>query len=149
VVLSLVLLVLSSLPFLVGGLVLLLVPIDIAQLTSLLPTIDPTGQLAAAGITPEDVLSLIRIAGAVVAVLAALYVLFAVLAFLGRNWARIVVTVLTVGFALLLAAGLVQGGAGGSGGGLTLAVLVASVAGAVLLFVPAAQAWYASRRRAY
>jgi hypothetical protein len=103
--------------------------------------------LAAAGVTAADLLSFIRIAGGLLAVLAALYVLFAVLAFTGRNWARIVVAVLTAGFALLMLAGLVQGASGGSNLGLTVAILAASVIGAVLLFVPASREYYASRRR--
>ena len=41
--------------------------------------------------------------------------LFAVLAFRGRNWARVLVTVMTVGFALLLLSGLVAGTAGDAG----------------------------------
>ncbi|WP_214407186.1 hypothetical protein [Pseudonocardia lacus] len=145
-VLSLVLLVLSALPFLAGGLVFLVVPIQVQEIVDLLPTIDPTGQLAAAGITPEQILSIIRGAGGVVAAIAALYILFAVLAFTGRNWARIVVAVLTVGFGLLLLAGLVQG-AGAGGSGLSIAVLAASVVGTVLLFLAPAQQYFASRRR--
>jgi len=143
---SLVLLVLAALPFLIGGLVFLAVPIDVQEIAALLPSIDPTGQLAAAGITPEQLLSIIRTAGGVVALFAAIYVLFVVLAFLGRNWARILVAVLTTGFALLLLAGIVQGG-GAGGQGLSIAVLVASVAGVALMFAPASQQYFASRRR--
>ena len=144
-VLSLVLLALSALPFLAGGLVFLVVPIEVQEIVDLRPTIDPSGQLAAAGITPEQILSIIRAAGGIVAALAAVFVLFAVLAFTGRNWARILVTVLTVGFALLLLAGVVQG-AGAGGSGLSIAVLLASVAGVVLMFVPASQQYFARRR---
>ena len=144
-VLSLVLLVLSALPFLAAGLVFLVLPIEVQEIVDLLPTIDPTGQLAAAGITPEQLLSIIRAAGGVLAALAAVFVLFAVLAFTGRNWARIVVTVLTIGFSLLLLAGVVQG-AGVGGSGLTIAILLASVAGVVLMFVPASQQYFANRR---
>ncbi|MCO1656760.1 hypothetical protein [Pseudonocardia humida] len=146
-VLSLVLLVLSALPFLIGGLVFLVVAIDVQEIVALLPTIDPNGQLAAAGITPEQILDIVRTAGGIVAAMAAIYVLFAVLAFTGRNWARIVVAVLTTGFGLLLLAGLVQGASAGSGSGLSMAVLAASVAGTVLMFVPASQQYFASRRR--
>ena len=42
-------------------------------------------------------------------VLALLYLIFAVLAFRGRNWARVMVTVMTIGFALLLLSGLFTG----------------------------------------
>jgi hypothetical protein len=147
VVLSLVLLVLSALPFLAGGLLLLLAPVDQAEVAALLPSIDPTGQLAAAGIGPEQLVSFMRGFGAVLALLAAIYVVFAVLAFTGRGWARIVVAVLTAGFGLLMAAGLVQGGSAGAGGTFMLLVLLASVAGVVLLFLPASRAFFDSRRR--
>ena len=65
--------------------------------------------LAEAGVTPDLLVSAVRVAGGLMAVLALLYVIFAVLAFRGRNWARILVTVMTVGFALLLLSGLVTG----------------------------------------
>ena len=76
------------------------------------------------------------------AVVALLYVLFAVLAFRGRNWARVMVTVMTVGFTLLLLSGLVTGAAGDAG----LAGRAAGdrrcccVGGTVLMYLPASAA---------
>ena len=76
---------------------------------------------------------------------AVLYLVFGFLAFAGRNWARIVTAVFTVGFALLLVAGLVA--SGGAIDTITLAsVLLVLILGAVaILFSPGANAWYAAR----
>ena len=63
--------------------------------------------MAEAGVTPELLVSVMRVVGGLMAGLALLYVVFAVLAFRGRNWARILVTVMTVGFTLLLLSGLI------------------------------------------
>ncbi len=144
-VLSLVLLCLSALPFLLLGVLLLAVPLDI---DSVLPTIDPNGQLAAAGITPDQLESIVRVMGGLFAGLAAIYILFAVLAFTGKNWARIVVALLTAGFALMLLAGLVTGGAA-DGGSLALVgvVLIASIGGTVILFLPDSQRFFANPKR--
>ena len=71
------------------------------------------------------------------AVVALLYMLFAVLAFRGRNWARIMVTVMTIGFALLLLSGLVTGTAGDSGWLGVLLVIVAAQRGRHGVDVPA------------
>ena len=77
-----------------------------------------------------------------------LYVIFAVLAFRGRNWARIMVTVMTIGFTLLLLSGLVTGTTGDASGLiLLLVVLVLSVGGTVLMFLPAAGRFFANPPR--
>ena len=143
-VLSLVLLILSALPFLAFGAVLLLLPID----ANTIPQVDIQGQLAEAGITIETLVSVLRVFGAIALVLALLYVTFAVLAFLGRNWARIVLTIMTAGFALLLLAGVAGGGASDpSSLTFLLLVLAAAVGGTVILFLPDANRFFAGPRR--
>lgn len=142
-VLSLVLLVLSTLVFLLVGVVFLAVPLDPATIAPVLARVDPTQQL-----NPEQVILVIRIVGGVFAAFAALYILFASLAFTGRNWARIAVTVLTVGFVLLLVAGLVSGGAtDGISLAVLAAILVAAVAGTVILYLPDSRRYFANPRR--
>lgn len=139
-VLSLVLLILSTLPFLAAGALLLAAPLDAS-------TIPPEyeQQLAQAGLTPETAVSALRGVAGVILVVAVLYLLFAVLAFMGRNWARIVLTVMTVGFTLLLLVSMFTG-AGGDTGSLVfiLAVVAASVGGTIITFLPEPSRWYRS-----
>jgi len=142
-VLSLVLFVLSTLPFLVAAAFLLLVPLDAQNIP---PELLNSPELADAGVTPDLLISVLRVGGAILLVIALLYVLFAVLAFQGRNWARIVVTVLTAGFTLLLLSGVAGAGDLASLVFLLL-VLAASVAGTVILFLPDSSRFFASRRR--
>lgn len=144
-VLGLVLMILAALPFLAFGVLFLVVPLD----TSLIPPeLLNAPELAQAGITAETLLSFVRIIGGVFAVLALLYILFAVLAFLGRNWSRILVTVMTVGFSLFLLLGAVNGGAADAASiAILLTPVVLAVAGAAILFVPAARQYFAAPRR--
>lgn len=142
--LALGLLILSTLPFIAVGLILLLVPINAESLP---PGLLDDPRLVQAGATPDLLISVFRVFGGVFLVLALLYVLFAVLAFQGRNWARIVLTILTVAFALVLIVGLV-GGAGSDVPSLLslLGIIVASVGGVVLLFLRDANQYYARPR---
>jgi hypothetical protein len=137
------LMVLAALPFLLFGALFVAAPVDaIAQEVLASPNMQQ------AGATKELVVSAMRILGGIIFVVALLYVVFGFLAFIGRNWARIVAAVLTAGFALLLMAGIVA--SGGAVDTITLAsVLLVLVVGAVaILFSPGANAWYAARRRA-
>jgi len=136
-----VLMVLASLPFLLFGALFVAAPVDaIAQ------NVVASPNMQAAGATKELVVSAIRTLGAVILVVALLYLVFGFLAFAGRNWARITTAVLTGGFVLLLVAGLVV--SGGAIDTITLAsvLLVLILAAATVLFSPGASAWYASRR---
>jgi hypothetical protein len=148
-ILSLVLLLLSALPWLVGGVAALVTPVDVGAL----PPSVTEEQLEQAGVTADELLSLmrdlVRVVGGAFLVLALLYVLFAVLAFMGRNWARIVLTIMTVLFALPLLAFSAFVGTAGDPVGLVfvLAITAASVGGTILLFVPAASRYF-SRARA-
>lgn len=142
-VLSLVLMILASLPFLFIGAALLLIPLTAANLpTELLDS----PRLREAGATPEVLISAMRAIGGFVLVVAVLYLLFGILAFAGRNWARIITTILTVGFALLLVAGLVSSGGAIDTISISVVLLVLILGAVAILFSPRANAWYAYRR---
>ncbi len=139
-VLGLVLMVLASLPFLFGGLVGLFAALSVGDIPAGVLD-DP--QLVAAGATPELLISAVRVVAGILVVAALVYLLFAVFAFRGRNWARILVTVLSVGFVLLLVASLVGGTTSGGLIGFVAFVVVALVGGVVILFLPASGRFFA------
>jgi hypothetical protein len=143
-VLGLVLMILATVPFLFGGLVGLFAPIDASTIP---PGVLDDPQLVAAGATPELVISLVRVVAVAFLVISLVYLLFAVFAFRGRNWARILVTVLSVGFVLLLAASLVGGTTSGGLLGFVGFVAVAVIAGVVILFLPDSNRFFSSARR--
>lgn len=143
-VLGLVLMVIAAVPFLFLGVTALLTPLTASDIPA--ETLnDP--RLAAAGITPELLISAARVVAGILIVVALLYLLLAILAFRGRNWARITVTVLSVGFVLLLAAGLVGGATAGGLLGFVAIVAVAVVGGVVVLFLPDSNRFFARPRR--
>ena len=139
-VLALVLLILSALPSIAAGLLVVLSP---GQLVQLAGTPEQLDQLRAAGVDPESV---IAFGGAIALGLALLYILFAVLAFTGRNWARIVVAIMTAGFALMTFA---TGVTGLQSAELLFLVLMvgASIVGTVILFLPGPSSWFSGHRR--
>jgi len=144
VVLGLVLMALAALPFLAFGLLFLLAPLG----PGLFPAdVLATPGLAEAGITSVDQLfGLLRAGGAVLTGLAVVYLVIAVIGFLGRNWARILTAVMTGGFAVLLLLVVLSAIAVDPLSAMFLLVpLVLSVAGIILWFVPRASRWYASR----
>lgn len=142
-VVGLVLKLLAALPFLAFGVLFLVVPLDASLIP---PEVLDAPELAEAGVTPEVLLSFVRVIGGFFAVLSLLYVLFAVLAFTGRNWARILVTVMTVGFGLFLLFGAASGGAGDpASAAILLGPLVLAVVGVVTLFLPASNAYFSRR----
>jgi hypothetical protein len=142
-VLSLVLMIVAALPFVVFGAVLLLIPLNAANIPS---EVLNSPRLQQAGATPELLITAMRLVGGVVLAVAVLYLLFGILAFAGRNWARIITTVLTVGFALPLVLGLVVSGGAIDTISISGGLLVMIVAAVVILFSPRANAWYAYRR---
>lgn len=144
-VLGLVLMILAALPFLAFGVLFLVVPLDS---TTIPPEVFNNPQLAEAGVTAETLISILRVFGGVFVVLALLYITFAILAFLGRNWSRILVTVMTVGFSLFLLLGAVSGGAADAASiVILLTPVVLAAAGVAILFVPAARQYFAAPRR--
>jgi hypothetical protein len=142
--LALALLILSALPFLAVGALMAIV----ASSSIFPPEILNDPRIAEAGITAETLVSFVRVVGVVMAGIALLYVVFAVQAFRGRNWARVMVVVMTIGFVLLLLFSLLGGTAGDASSLIFLvAVLAASVGGTVLLFLPASARFFANPRR--
>jgi hypothetical protein len=139
-VLGLVLMVLAALPFVFAGLVGLFAQIDASMIPAEVLN-DP--QLLAAGATPALLISAVRVVAGFLLVIALVYLLFAFLAFRGRNWARILVTVLTIGFVLLLAASLVGGTTSGGLLGFVAFVVVALVGSVVILFLPDSNRFFA------
>jgi hypothetical protein len=138
---ALIMLILSAVPFLAIG---ILMAVAIGQ-EVLPPELFNDPRLAEAGVTPDVLISAIRVGGGVMAVLALLYILFAVLAFRGRNWARVLVTVMTVGFTLLMLSGLVTGTTTDASGMVVLLVIIAlSVGGTVLMYLPPAARFFAN-----
>ena len=136
-----VLMVLAALPFVLFGVLFLVAPVAaIAQEVLANPS------LQQAGATEALVVSAMRILGGVILAVAVLYLVFGFLAFAGRNWARIAVAVLTVGFAFLLIAALVASGGAIDTIALAVGLLALILGAAAILFSPAVNAWYAARR---
>jgi hypothetical protein len=135
-IVSLVLLILSTLPFLAVGAALLAVPLD-----QLLPPQAGLEELEGA----EQVQSVMAV---IFLFPALLYILFAVLAFLGHNWARIVLTIMTVGFALLMLLSVVFTLIGGDfvNAVFPLVVLAMIVGGTVIMFLPDSSRWFQRAR---
>jgi hypothetical protein len=144
VTVALVLLILSALPFLLVA----VLAATLLNAADLPPEIYSDPRIIAQGITPELLVRFATVFGIFIAVLALVYILFAVQAFRGRNWARIMVAVMTTGFTLLLLLGLFGGTTGDTGGVVfMLIILAASVGGTVLLFLPASARYFANPRR--
>jgi hypothetical protein len=139
-IMSLLFVILSALPFLGIGILLLVAAENGAQ------AFDPEQlrQIEEAGVSVAEI---IRVAGGILLVVAALYVGFAVLAFIGHNWARIILTIMTAGFTLL-ALSTVFSGLGGDNASLLfmLVVTILSIAGTVILYLPDARQFFAGRR---
>lgn len=143
---AVVLTVLGAIPWLLSGAVLLASPLTEAQIqaTGLL---DNPG-LADAGVTAATVISVVHSFAIIFLVLSLGYVGLAVFAFLGRSWARTVLTVLTAVFALFLLLGILVGGVADPGSTVLVAALViVPVAGVVLMYLAPSSAWFASLRR--
>ena len=147
--LALVLLVLSALPYLLFGLVVLLVA---DQSAGALPP-DDLAELQRLGVDPAQ---LVRTSGTVMLVVAGIFLLLAVLAWTGRGWARGLVAAMTVGFVLIVLAMvvLVMTAAGSQGlpvdnAALLLLALpaVLALAGVALMLGPAARQWFSRPRR--
>jgi hypothetical protein len=145
-VLALVLQIVAALPFLFFGVAFLVVPLNGSALTSTLTQLQNDPRFAGTDITPDLLLSLVRTLGVILLVAALAYLLLAVLSFAGRNWARILVAVVSAGFVLALVGLLVAAG-GAADTLLVFAVLIVLlVASVVIAFLPAANAWYTHRR---
>lgn len=143
--LALVLLVLSALPYLLFGLVAVLVA---DQSAGALPP-DDLAELQRLGVDPAQ---LVRTAGTVMLVVAGIFLLLAVIAWTGRRWARGLVAAMTVGFVLMVIAMVVAAGSQGlpvDNASLLLLALpvLLAVGGVALLLGPAARTWFSRPRR--
>lgn len=145
-ILALILQIIASLPFLFVGVAFLVVPLNTANLPTELSQLQTDPRFAGTDITPELIVSLVRTIAVIVLVAALVYLLLAVLSFAGRNWARIVLAVVSAGFVLLLLFGLVTGGATADTLLVLGVLLVLIVASVVIAFLPPSNAWYAHRR---
>ncbi|MGH8918884.1 MAG: hypothetical protein ACRD0H_11250, partial [Actinomycetes bacterium] len=141
-----------------AGLAMLLLPtalfvglgvlLAIAQLNTeaIATQITNSPQAVEMGLTAETFVSVVRGFGAGMAVLGLLYAVFATLAFLGKNWARILTAVMSglfvVGLVLLMIA------LSGDAGSLLIVglVLVLTIAGTVMYFLSASNQYYAGLR---
>jgi len=143
--LALLLMVLSTLPYLLFGLVAALGARTAAEA---IPQ-DQLSQFEELGIDLEQV---VRATGIAILAIAVVFLLLAVLAWSGRRWARSLVTAMTVGFALMvvasLAAGTAQGVAVDGASLLVLAVpVVLAMIGVALMFGRGARDWFSRPRR--
>ena len=142
-VVALVMLILSALPFIAIGALLLALPLNV---NSLPPELNIQAQLATAGITVEQILTVFRVAAGVIVVLAVLYILWAVLAFRGQNWSRILLTIMTVGFTAFIVYALLGSTIDSTSGIIIGAILVLSVGGTVLMYLAPSNHFFSGRR---
>lgn len=140
-VLALVLMVLAALPFLVGG-VYGLVAVNAGSIP---PELLTNPELVQAGATPALLVQAVRLVCGIMLAIALVYIAAAVLAFRGRNAGRIIATVLTVAFVLLLLGGLAGGAAAGGLIGFVAFLVVATVGSVVILFLPVSNAFFSRR----
>lgn len=155
-VFALLLHILASLPFLGGA---ALVVLAGATVQSMVPAEQLAEFQQATGV---DLFAVLYGFAIFVGVVALLFVLFAILTFAGRNWARILGTLMTVVFVVITGFAVFTGLAGGiatadpslSGGGGLVAGLAVTAApglfaliGTILNFTSGANRFFASRRR--
>jgi hypothetical protein len=142
---ALVLMILSTLPYLLLGLIAVL---GAPSAAAALPP-DDVAQLQELGIDLEQ---LVRATGIVLIVVAVIFVLLALLAWTGRRWARGLAAAMTAGFVLMVVASV--GAAASQGTAVDAASLVLIVApvtlaiiAVVLLFGARAREWFSASGR--
>jgi len=133
VIAAVVLLILGAVPLVLVGVVLLLGGDDARA--AITPEL-----LEQTGLTVEQIITGLRVIGVVALALGLLHMGFAVTAFLGLGWGRVVVTVTAVLVAVLLVVIPI-------GLPLALGAVVATVVGVVLLYVGPARGYFANPRR--
>jgi hypothetical protein len=142
--LALVLLLVAAVPYLLSG---LLMVVGAGEVEAALPEAQ-LQQLRDLGVDIEQV---VRTAGVLMLGVAAVFVLLAVLAWTGRRVARGLLAALTAGFVLMVLVVVLGASAQGTAvdAGSLLVVggpAVLAVIGVVLMFRPAARAWFDRRR---
>jgi hypothetical protein len=145
--LALLLVVVSAVPYLFGGLVALA---GAGQATAAL-TPENIAQLEQLGITVAQFTQVMQLAGVLLLAVALAYIVLGVLAWTGRRWARGLLGATTVGFALVVAAFVFAAGSRGlAEGGVSVLVLAiplaVALAGVGLMFGGAARDWFSRRR---
>jgi hypothetical protein len=133
VIAAVVLLILGAVPLVLVGALLLLGGEQVRG--SITPEL-----LGQTGLTVEQIITLLRVIGAVALALGLLHIGFAGTALMGRQWGRVVATVTAALVAVVLVIIPI-------GLGIALAALVAVVVGAVLLYVGPARGYFANPRR--
>jgi hypothetical protein len=142
---ALLLMVLSTLPYLLFGLVAVLGARTAAEA---IPP-DQLSQFEELGIDLEQ---FVRLTGIALLGIAVVFLLLAILAWSGRRWARALVAAMTVGFALMVVASVAAAGSQGvpvdAASLLLLAVpVVLAVVGVTLMFGRGARDWFSRPRR--
>jgi hypothetical protein len=145
--LALLLVVVSAVPYLFGG----LVAVAGAGQAAAALTPENIAQLEQLGVSVAQFTQVVRVTGVLLLAFALAYVLLGVLAWTGRRWARGLLAATTVGFALMAAVFvLVAGSQGLAEGGVSVLVLAlplaVALAGVGLMFGGAARDWFARRR---
>ena len=143
--LALVLLVFSVLPGIVLGALGLVALIVAPNGASIQAAVD--GLASQYGTSAELAVTIARIAAGTVIVLGLLFLLVSVLAWRGRNWARVLVTVMTGLFAAVVVLGLAGGGSAQGGLAVVIVVTVLAVGGVVLLYLPRSAAYYKAKAK--
>jgi hypothetical protein len=131
VIVAVLLLILGAVPLLLVG-----VPLVVGNAARAAVTPEV---LEGTGLTVDQVVAFLRAVGAVALVLALLHIGFAIVAFMGRRWGRIAVTITAVLVALFVIVPLPLVIAAGA--------MAAAIVGAVLLYVGGSQAYFANPRR--
>lgn len=144
VALGMVLMILAALPFLILGILGTTVPLTRDMFP---PELGLDALLAQSALTFEQLVDAVRVLLAFIALLALAYIVLAVVAFTGRNWARVTATVLTAVFAVVMLLNLPGVLGNPSALVLVLAPVVLGIAGVLLMRSAQASAWFASRRR--
>ncbi|WP_346270963.1 hypothetical protein [Pseudonocardia sp.] len=143
VALGMVLMILAALPFLILGVAGTTVPLTRDMFP---PELGLDGLLAQSALTFEQLVAAVRVLLAFIALLALAYIVLAVVAFTGRNWARVTATVLTAVFSVVMLLNLPGVLGDPSALAVVLAPAVLGIAGVLLMRTPPASAWFASRR---
>jgi hypothetical protein len=142
---ALVLLLLATVPYLLGGLVALLSADSAASAV-------PPEQLAEMQRLGVDLEQVVRTVGVLTLAIAVVFALLAILAWTGRRWARALLTATTIGFALMVFVFVAAAGSQGVAVDAASLVFLAgptvlAAIGVALMFRPPAREWFSRGRR--
>jgi hypothetical protein len=143
-VLGLIMMLLSTIPFVLVGVAALVLQ---ANADAVVSQVLNNPAFANAGVTAQSILSFLKIVGAIIAVIGLLYAVFAVLGFLGKNWARIVAAIMSALFGIFLVFVAIGSSSDASSLIFVLALLVLCVGGVVTYFLRDSNSYFAAVRR--